>query len=205
MSALWRGAAPLLLASKSAARGALLQAAGVPFEARDAMIDERAVEAPLRAAGARGATIARELARKKALGVAAQAPGRLVLGADQTLTLGERLFAKPADRAGAAAQLAALSGQAHELHSAICVARGGEVLFEAVPVARLTMRALSAAFIEAYLNAAGEAVLGSVGAYQLEGLGAHLFERIEGEHSVVLGLPLVPLLDFLRGEGSLLS
>jgi septum formation protein len=205
MSALWRGAAPLLLASKSAARRALLTAAQIPYEARDAMIDERALEAPLLEAGAGGAAIARELARKKALAVSAREPGRLVLGADQTLTLGEKLFSKPRDRAAAAAQLAALSGQTHELHSAICVARGDRVQFEAAPVARLTMRALSAAFIKAYLDAAGARILGSVGAYQLEGLGVHLFERIEGEHSVILGLPLPSLLEFLREEGSLLS
>jgi septum formation protein len=203
MSALWRGAAPLLLASKSAARRALLTAAGIPFEARDAMIDERALETPLRQAGASGAAIARELARKKALAVAAREPGRLVLGADQTLALGDKLFTKPGDRAGAAAQLAALSDRTHELHSAICVARDDAVLFEAAPVARMTMRALTGAFIEAYLDAAGAAVLGSVGVYHAEGLGVHLFERIEGEHSVILGLPLAPLLEFLRAEGSL--
>ncbi len=205
MSALWRGAAPLVLASKSAARRALLEAAGIPYEARDAMIEERALEAPLREAGAGGTAIARELARKKALAVAAREPGRLVLGADQTLTLGERLFAKPADRAGAAAQLATLSGRTHELHSAICLARDDAVVFEAAPIARLTMRALSAAFIEAYLDAAGGAVLSSVGGYQLEGLGVHLFERVEGEHSVILGLSLLPLLAFLRAEGSLMA
>jgi septum formation protein len=205
MSALWRGAAPLLLASKSAARRALLAAAGIPFDACDAMIDERALEAPMREVGAGGAAIARELAWKKALAVSAREPERLVLGADQTLALGDRLFTKPAGRAEAAAQLAALSGKTHELHSAICVARGGRVQFEAAPVARLTVRGLSAAFIAAYLDAAGAAILGSVGAYQLEGLGVHLFERIEGEHSVILGLPLPPLLEFLREEGSLLS
>ena len=205
MSALWRGGAPLLLASKSAARRALLAAAGIPFDACDAMIDERVLEAPMLETGAGGAAIARELAWKKALAVSAREPERLVLGADQTLALGDRHFTKPADRAEAAAQLAALSGKTHELHSAICVARGGRVQFEAAPVARLTVRALSAAFIAAYLDAAGAAILGSVGAYQLEGLGVHLFERIEGEHSVILGLPLPPLLEFLREEGSLLS
>ncbi len=205
MSALWRGAAPLLRASKSAARRALLTAAGIPHEARDAMIDERALEAPLREAGAGAAAIASKLARKKAFAISAREPDRLVLGADQTLALGERLFTKPEHRAGAAAQLAALSGRTHELYSAICVARGDDALFEAVAVARLTMRVLTHAFIEAYLDAAGEAVLGSVGIYHAEGLGVHLFERIEGEHSVILGLPLPPLLGFLRVEGSILQ
>jgi septum formation protein len=205
MSSLWRGAAPLLLASKSAARRAVLKAAGIPFESRDAMIDERVVEAPLRQAGAGAAAVARELARKKALAVSTREPGRLVLGADQTLALGDRLFSKPGDRAAARAQLAALQGETHELHSAICVARDDRVLFEAGPVARLTLRPLSADFIEAYLDAAGEVVLGSVGAYQIEGLGIHLVERIEGEHSVILGLPLPPLLAYLRAEGSLMG
>lgn len=203
MTGLWRGAAPLVLASKSAARRALLAAAAIPFESRDAMVDERAVEAPLLEMGAGGATIARELARKKALAVSAREPERMVLGADQTLALGDRLFAKPANREAARAQLRALQGATHELHAAICVARGGDVVFEAAPVARLTVRPLSASFIEAYLDAAGDEVLGSVGVYQLEGLGIHLFERIEGDHSTILGLPLPPLLAYLRAQGSL--
>ncbi|WP_026607794.1 Maf family protein [Methylocapsa acidiphila] len=205
MSGLWRNEAPLLLASKSAARRALLVAAGVPCETADAGIDERLVEAPLRAVGAAGGEIALHLARAKALAVATSRPERLVVGADQVLALGDRIFAKPPDRAAAAAQLAALSGRAHELHSAFCVARGNTILFEAAPVARLVMRPLSAAFIEAYLSMAGEAALCSVGAYQLEGLGVHLFEKIEGDHATILGLPLLPLLAFLREEGSLLQ
>ncbi len=204
MNNLWRGPAPLLLASKSAARHAILAAARVPFEVCDPMVDERALEVPLRAAGAGAGAVAAALARKKALAVATLAPGRIVVGADQTLACGERIFAKPRDRAAAAAQLAALSGATHELHSALCVARGDEVLFEAAPVARLTMRRLSPAFIDAYLAATGESVLDSVGAYQIECLGIHLFEEIEGGHSVILGLPLLPLLDFLRAEGSLI-
>jgi septum formation protein len=203
MTSLWRGAEPLLLASKSAARRSLLAAAGIPCESRDARIDERAIETPLRDEGAGGAAIARALARKKALAVAAAAPGRLTLGADQTLAFRGRLFAKPADRAGAAAQLAALAGGTHELYSALCLARDDKVLFEAEPAARLTVRPLSPGFIEAYLDAAGDAVQGCVGAYQVEALGIHLFERIEGEHSVILGLPLLPLLAYLRAEGHL--
>jgi len=202
MTELWRGAAPLLLASKSSARRSLLAGAGIPFEAVDAFIDERAIEAPLRAAGAGGAEIARHLARAKALAVGAQ-PDRLVIGADQTLSLEGQVFAKPPDRAAAAAQLAALSGRTHELHSALCVVRANEVLFEAAPVARLAVRRLSLAFIEAYIAAAGDAVLTSVGAYQIEGLGIHLFEKIEGDHSTILGLPLLPLLTYLREEGRL--
>jgi septum formation protein len=204
MTKLWRGAAPLVLASKSAARRSLLAAARVPFETADASIDERAVEAPLRATGAGGLEIALHLARAKAAAVGAKQPERLVLGADQTLSLENRIFTKPADRAAAAAQLAALSGRTHELHSAICVARGNEILFEAAAVARLTVRPLSQAFIEAYIATVGDAALASVGAYQIEGVGIHLFEKVEGDHSTILGLPLLPLLTFLRQEGSLL-
>ncbi|WP_036260746.1 Maf family protein [Methylocapsa aurea] len=203
MSELWRGAAPLLLASKSQTRRGLLAAAGIPFEIRDSAIDERGVEAPLLAEGAGAEEIARRLARAKALAVGAPNPGRLVLGADQTLGLEDRVFAKPRDRAGAAAQLEALSGRTHELYSAICVVRGNRILFEAAPAARLTMRRLSREFIETYVGLAGDSVLASVGAYQLEGLGIHLFEKIEGDHATVLGLPLLPLLAYLRAEGSL--
>ncbi|WOJ91140.1 Maf family protein [Methylocapsa polymorpha] len=203
MTKLWRGA-PLILASKSSSRRGLLAGAGIAFEVVDSFIDERAVEAPLCAAGAGGAEIARHLARAKALAVSAKQPDRLVVGADQTLSLEGQVFVKPPDRAAAAAQLAALSGHTHELRSALCVARANEVLFEAAPVARLAVRRLSQAFIEAYIAMVGDAVLASVGAYQIEGLGIHLFEKIEGDHSTILGLPLLPLLTYLRQEGSLL-
>jgi septum formation protein len=198
----WRGTKPLILASQSPARHSLLTNAGIPFEAIPAEIDERAIElaSTLSAPG----EIAGLLAREKALFVSEKHSDRFVVGADQTLILGERLFSKPAGRAQAAAQLRALAGQAHELHSAAAVARDGEILFEDVSIARMTMRPLDDAAISAYLDAAGEAVTTSVGAYQLEGLGVHLFERIEGDHFTILGLPLLPLLKFLRGQGLLL-
>ena len=147
--------------------------------------------------------IAALLAREKATAVAAQMPGRLVLGADQTLALGERLFTKPADLAAAREQLKTLRGKTHELHAAIAVARDGAIVFEHRDEARLTMRAFSDAFLDRYLEAAGHAVTASVGAYQVERSGIHLFERIEGSHFTILGLPLLPLLDFLRREGAL--
>ncbi len=195
---LWRGKSPLILASQSRARQALLTNAGISFEAVTAEIDERAVQqaSGLSAPGA----IASLLAREKALSVSARQPGKFVIGADQTLALGERLFSKPAGRAQAAGQLRALAGQRHELHSAVAVARDGKILFEAVAIAGMTMRRLGEAEIDAYLDAAGGAVSSSVGAYQLEGLGVHLFERIEGDHFTILGLPLLPLLAFLRSE-----
>jgi septum formation protein len=198
---LWLAAAPLVLASGSAVRRQLLDAADIPVDVRPANIDERAVEAS--ATSADPSAIAALLACAKALRVAAEVPGRLVLGADQTLALGSRRFDKPADRAAARAQLQALAGRTHELHAAIAVASDERVLFEHAAVARLTMRPLTDAFLDRYLDAAGAAVTASVGAYQLEALGVHLFERIEGDHFTILGLPLLPLLAYLRAEGSL--
>ncbi|MGC2809855.1 MAG: Maf family protein [Bradyrhizobium sp.] len=195
---LWRGRSPLILASQSRARQTLLAHAGIVFEAVPAEIDEREIQR--RSGLAAPGDIAGLLAREKAVAVSGLRPGRLVVGADQTLALGRELFSKPDDRAQARAQLSALAGGNHELHSAVAVARNGKLLFEALALARMTMRPLSAAQIDAYLDAAGEAVTGSVGAYQLEGLGVHLFERIEGDHFTILGLPLLPLLGFLRSE-----
>lgn len=197
----WRATHPLILASQSPARHALLANAGIAFEAIPAGLDEPAIR--LASALSAPGDIAALLARDKALFVSEKHPGRYVIGADQTLLLGEQLLSKPAGRAEAAAQLRALAGRAHELHSAAAVARDGEILFETVSVARMTMRQLDDATISTYLDAAGEAVTTSVGAYQLEGLGVHLFERIEGDHFTILGLPLLPLLKFLRGQGLL--
>jgi nucleoside triphosphate pyrophosphatase len=198
---LWRGKHPLILASQSSTRQALLANAGIDFEAVPADIDEREIQ---QASGlSTPGDIAALLARRKALSVSLRQPGRFVVGADQTLARGLRLFAKPAGRAQAAEQLRALAGGSHELHSAVAVARDGEILFEGVFIARMTMRQLGEPEISAYLDAAGEAVTTSVGAYQLEGLGVHLFERIEGDHFTILGLPLLPLLAFLRSEGLL--
>jgi septum formation protein len=195
---LWRGKYPLILASKSRARQMLLAGAGISLEAVAADIDERAVQ---RASGLSApGEIAALLAREKALAVSSRRPGRFVVGADQTLALGTRLFSKPADREGAVEQLRALAGHRHELHSAVAVARDGKILFSDVSAARMTMRPLTGAEIAAYLDEAGEAVTSSVGAYQLEGLGVHLFERIEGDHFTILGLPMLRLLGFLRGE-----
>ena len=195
---LWREKNPLILASQSRARQTLLANAGINFEAVPAEIDERAVQqaSHLTAPG----DIAKLLAREKSLAVSAQLPSRFIVGADQTLALGSRLFSKPAGRAQAAEQLRALAGGTHELHSAVAVARDGKILFDNVTSARMTMRNLGEAEINAYLDQAGEAVTSSVGAYQLEGLGVHLFERIEGDHFTILGLPLLPLLAFLRSE-----
>jgi septum formation protein len=195
---IWRGKQPLILASQSRARQALLANAGFDFEAVPADIDERKIQydSGLSEPG----QIALLLARKKTLAISSVRPERTVIGADQTLALGSQLFTKPAGRSQAADQLRVLAGKTHELHSAIALARDGRTLFETVSVARMTMRELAETEIHAYLDAAGTAVTTSVGAYQLEGLGVHLFERIEGDHFTILGLPLLPLLAFLRSE-----
>jgi septum formation protein len=161
-------------------------------------IDERAIQE--RSGLAAPGKVAALLAREKALVVSRQKEQQFVVGADQTLAFGNHIFSKPAGRAQALAQLSQLAGQTHELHSAVAVAKAGTILFEHVAVARMTMRSLREAEIAAYLDAAGQAVTSSVGAYQLEGLGVQLFARIEGDHFTILGLPLLPLLDFLRGE-----
>jgi septum formation protein len=196
---LWLAERPLLLASKSAVRRTLLEAAGVAIEVRPASIDERGVEARAGLAGA--GEVAALLAREKAKAAAAANPDWIVLGADQTLALGQRRFDKAADRAGAREQLRALRGKTHTLHSAVAVVRSGAVLFEHVDAAHLTMRAFSDAFLDSYLDAVGDAATASVGGYQLEGTGIQLFERVEGDHFTVLGLPLLPLLAFLRQAG----
>ena len=194
---LWRGGEPLLLASTSRTRRRLLEDAGLPVEAEAAGVDERAVEAGLGRAGADA--LARELSVAKALAVSRRRPGRIVVGADQTLALEGGLLHRPPDVVAAKAQLAELAGKTHRLYSAVAVARSGEIVDGFVEAAALAMRSLSAAAIEAYAAVAGqERLTQSVGAYQLEGVGVHLFEAIEGEHSTILGLPLLPLLRSLR-------
>ncbi len=200
---LWR-AEPLVLASKSSVRRALLEAAGIPLEIEPAAIDERAIESS-KAASASAGNVALLLAREKALEVAGRKSKSTVLGADQTLALGARRFSKPANALAAREQLKALAGKTHELHAAVAVAQGGEIVFETVATARLTVRPLSESFLDAYLAAAGERVSSSVGAYQLEWLGVHLFERVEGDHFTILGLPLLPLLAYFRSAGLVAS
>jgi septum formation protein len=193
---LWLAPQPLVLASRSDIRGKILAAAGLRFEIRPSQIDERAVEA--KSGAADSAAVARHLARAKADVVAASLPGRLVLGADQTLARGAKRFGKPADRAEAANQLRALRGRTHELHSALALVRDKEAVFTCVDTARLTMRDFSDRFLNDYLDMAGDAAMNSVGSYQLEGIGIHLFERVEGDYFTILGLPLLPLLNFMR-------
>ncbi len=189
---------PLVLASKSAPRRALLEAAGIPLVIDPADIDERAAEAasPKEAATPDGAALL--LARAKAFETAKRNKGKTVLGADQTLALGNERFSKPKSIEAARAQLRKFSGKTHALHSGIALVRDGTVLFETVSSAHLTMHKFSDAFLDAYLADAGERVMQSVGAYQLESVGVNLFEKIEGDHFTILGMPLMPLLAYFR-------
>lgn len=197
----WRERQPLILASQSAVRKSLLVNAGIAVETVPADIDERKIQQ------GSGLTdpgqVAALLAAEKAKFISAKHPERYVVGADQTLALGERLFSKPADLAAATAHIKTLSGQTHTLHSSVSIAKDGMALFSHVSVARMTMRSLTDSEIAAYIGEAGAAVTSSVGAYQLERTGVHLFERIEGDHFTILGLPLLPLLGFLRSRNLL--
>jgi len=199
---LWLSPDPLILASRSKARQKLLGGAGIPIEVCPADLDERELEGL--SPSQQPAAVATFLASEKALSVEVSNPGRLVLGADQLLALDGKRFSKPRDRATARAQLLELSGRTHTLYSAIAFVRNASVQFEHVSTARLTMRSLSERFIEDYLDVVGNAATESVGAYQLEGLGIQLFERVDGEYFTILGLPLMQVLDFLRQHGYLL-
>lgn len=205
MSGLWRDPEPLVLASASAIRARILTDAGLPVAVRPSQIDERAVEAALTGDDRAPAGVAVALGRAKAIDVSLRAPGVLVIGADQTLSLDGERFSKPADMTAAREQLVRLSGRTHVLASAAAIARDGALLWSGVDEARLAMRELSPEFLDAYLDAAGEGVLSSVGGYRYEGLGAHLFERVDGDFRTVLGLPLTPALAALRALGALAS
>ena len=194
---------PLILASQSSARAALLRGAGLRFEARAARVDEAAAKAAAQAEGASAADAALFLAGLKAARI--RDPDALVIGADQILVCEDTWFDKPATPGEARAHLQALRGRTHTLETAIVCHRGGQEVWRHVARPRLAMRPFSNAFLDAYLAAEGDAVLASVGAYRLEGLGAQLFDRVEGEHAAVLGLPLLPLLGFLRQHGVLLA
>jgi septum formation protein len=193
----------IILASSSPFRKSLLANAGVAFAAVKPEVDERAAEAPLKGSGATPEDVALVLAIAKAAEVSERNPHALVIGSDQTLSLGDEIFHKPADMEGARRHLLRLSGQTHQLNSAVALVRDGETLWSQVAVARLTMRKLEPAFIGRYLARVGEKALSSVGAYQIEGDGIQLFERIEGDYFTIVGLPLLPLLAQLRTLGAI--
>lgn len=201
----WLASEPLALASKSKGRRVALEQTGIPFTTHPAEIDERVIEAQVAGSGGGADEIAARLAREKALAVATGMQGRIVLGADQVASCEGRLFGKPVDRGRAKEQLRFLAARDHRLHSAVALVRDGAVLLENVCHADLRMRPLSETFIDSYLDMIGEDVTTSAGAYQIEGLGIHLFERIAGDHWTIIGLPLLPVLDALRRDGALLA
>lgn len=193
----------IILASGSPFRKALLANAGVPFTAIPADVDERAIEAPLENSGTTPEEVALILAEAKALNVSESHPGALVIGCDQTLSLEGRIFHKPRDKEDARRHLLDLSGKTHQLNSAVVLVRDGGVLWSDVPVALLTMRKLDPGFIGRHLAAVGDKALESVGAYQIEGQGIQLFEKIDGDYFTIVGLPLLPLLRELRKLGAI--
>lgn len=193
----------IILASGSPFRKTMLVNAGLDIEAVPADVDERALEAPLKDSDVSPEDVASILAEAKATEVSERRPGFLVLGCDQTLSLGDEVFHKPADMEGARMHLLALSGKTHQLNSAAVLCRDGKVLWRHVGVASLTMRKLDPAFIGRHLARVGAKALASVGAYQVEGEGIQLFERIEGDYFTIVGLPLLPVLKELRALGAI--
>lgn len=189
----------LILASRSAARRAMLTGAGVPFTAEDAGVDEDAIKISL--AGIDPAELALELARAKALAISRHDPEAWVLGSDQTLDFDGEMISKASNLPDARDRLQALRGHTHHLNSAAALANNGAVVWSGVDTARMTMRRFSDDFLDAYLEAEGESLLGSVGCYRLEGMGSQLFDRVEGDYFTVLGMPLWPVLDELRRAG----
>ncbi|QRM53637.1 Maf-like protein [Sinorhizobium sp. BG8] len=188
----------LILASQSPFRRMLMQNAGLAFETAPAEIDEREIEVRMAASDPSPKEVALALAEAKAQNVSERFPGAVIIGSDQTLSLGRSVFHKPADMDEARSHLLALSGRTHELNSAVVFCRSGEVEWRHVSTARLKMRELSAEFIARYLSRVGEKALSSVGAYQLEGEGIQLFDTVEGDYFTIVGLPMLPVLQQLR-------
>jgi septum formation protein len=197
-------AEPIILASKSAARAAVLTGAGVPFETAVAGVDEDAIKTSLLAQGSTARDVADALAEMKAIRISQKRPG-FVIGSDQTLEFEGALYDKVETLKAASERLKTMRGKPHKLHSAVVVARDGAPIWREVVSATLTMRDFSDDFLEAYLATEGEQALGSVGCYRLEGPGAQLFSKIEGDYFAILGLPLMGLLDLLRRHGALKS
>lgn len=200
----WQAETPrLVLASASVTRASLLTAAGMQFEAIAAHVDENEIKRSARAEGLDASDAALLLAEIKALRLSRRYPDAVVIGCDQLLVCGDQWFDKPPDREAAAAQLRALRGQTHTLVTAVICQRGTTRLWHHVATPKLRMRQFSDVFLEDYLDAEGDAVTTTVGAYRLEGLGVQLFDKIDGEHAAILGLPLLALLGFLRQHGVL--
>jgi septum formation protein len=202
---LWREAAPLILASRSAGRRLVLAQTGIPFKCIPAEVDERLLETDVLTGGGGPDQVVATLARAKAQKISHIDPEALVVGADQAASCEGRLFGKPGTPDLAREQLRFLSGRTHRLHSALALVRGGEVLFETIAHADLRMRTLSDEFIDAYLAATGGAIVHCSGCYQIEGLGVHLFESVVGDQWTILGLPILPLLSVLRERAALVG
>jgi septum formation protein len=191
-------AAKLILASKSASRKSLMTGAGLVFDSEAADIDERSTEAELSARYAKPPEVAVELAKAKAVWVSERNPEAYVIGSDQVLSLGDRLFHKPLSMGEAGDHIRAMSGKTHNLNCGVAIAFRGTVVWSAVSIAEMTMRSISPSFLQAYLDRAGSDILQSVGAYQFEGIGIQLFEKIDGDYFTILGLPMLALLSGLR-------
>ncbi len=190
----------VILASSSKSREILLKNAGLTFEIMPPSVDEEEMKYSMRAAGATAAETAVSLAELKAMRISKHFPDHFIIGADQMLECGSLWFDKPADRDHARAHLTALRGKTHSLQNAVCVVKASTVLWHHVNEAKLTMRKFSDEFLDQYLEQTGDDILWSVGAYQLEGMGAQLFNKVDGDFFSILGLPLLPLLDFIRGH-----
>ena len=203
MSILWLRRDPLILASRSSARRMLLENAGIPIEVKAANIDERSIEADLVKVHASPRQIAQVLSREKGLAIEEFGSGQLVLSCDQTMEIDGKIFSKPADRHEAEATLRLMAGRFHELHSAATLMRDRTIVTEILSSVRLKMRPLQDDFITHYLDTIGDVAFSSVGSYQIEGFGIHLFEAIEGDQFSIMGLPLLPVLKALRAEGCL--
>lgn len=201
----WLGKEPLLLASRSAARRELLSGAGIPFEIVSSTLDEESAKRELACAIADPGSLALGLAREKGLAASRIHPGRIVLAGDQTLNLDGVVLGKVGSIVEAADQLRKLRGRWHALHSAVSFCRDGQVLFSTVESAHLKMRAFSDDFLDTYVENAGTALAAAVGCYFYEGEGIHLFEKVEGKFSTILGLPLDPVLNYLRAAGLILA
>ena len=194
---------PIILASGSPFRKKILEDAGIDFTVERPGIDERAVEDAVASSGMSADDLAQILAEAKAVDVSQNHPGTLVIGSDQTLSMDGELFHKPADMEEARRRLLKLSGRTHQLNSAIVIALDGEAIWRHVSIAQLTMRVLDPGFVGRHLSSVGDTALSSVGAYQIEGRGIQLFEKIEGDHFTIVGLPLLPLLEKLRELGAI--
>ncbi len=197
-SRLWRLPDPIILASTSETRKSVLRSVGIPFEAVSPDVDERQIESGLQALMKQPSEIALTLARAKSSEVSKKFARRWVIAADQTLSCDGHQFHKPTSRDQAAEQLSKLSGKTHYLHSAVVCVADSKIEFEHIETACLSMRQLSSSFISRYLDVCGESVTRSVGGYRIEGFGAHLFEEIEGDHTTILGFPILPVLRFFR-------